>query len=373
MGESGPSTTPSTDWTQLRFDTTPLDLRKYLETHRNSRLQSDAESCIRELAATTWEYWEPECYESLLRAAPWLVGFTVENGDLAPAGRALAVLPNLCTRLLLRLDVILANWLITSVFKAWLEGFRRRVENKTPIVRPADPSDAVKSLLHDVPISAHGLSSLWWQLVQSYSDFNKNPIYQTFSTKVAEFCLEAGCPAVTRSPSEDIYSLRNHLFSTDSAAREAELRKEIDDLRSANRSQQRIITNLAFRHLLEMLPPRDAKPGTSATAGWNAFFQSALKEAQRQLERGEMGHPLAPVLKKYPKLKQIENVGTNLYGTLSTNIHHFSGQYKVLDDQWNALEVDILRAITPLGENETESGIDWQMERFRYGSGTSLK
>ncbi|KIW79497.1 hypothetical protein Z517_06109 [Fonsecaea pedrosoi CBS 271.37] len=371
MGESASATTASADWTQLRFDTTPLDLRKYLETHRDSHLQSDAHTCVSELAASTWEYWEPDCFESLLRSAPWLAGFTAEDGNLTPACRALEVLPNQCTRLLLRLDVILANWLITSVFKTWLQGFRRRMDVNTPIVRPAEPSDVVKTILHDVPISSSALSSLWWQLLQSYSDFRKNSVYQIFSTKVAEFCLEAGCPAVTRNPPEDIYSLRNHLFSSDSAAREAELRKEIDELRNANRSQQRIITNLAFRHLLEMLPPRDAKAGNSATAAWTAFFQTGLKEAQRQLERGESGHPLTPVLKKYPKIKQIENVGTNLYGTLSTNIHHFSGQYKVLDDQWNALEVDILRAITPLADNETEAGVDWQMERSRYrGSAT---
>ncbi|EXJ69858.1 uncharacterized protein A1O5_06930 [Cladophialophora psammophila CBS 110553] len=366
MGESASSTTPSTDWTQLQFDTTPVDLRKYLETHRDAHLQSDAQACINELGALAWEYWEPECYESLLRVAPWLVGFTVENGDLAPAGRALAVLPNLCTRMLLRLDVILSNWLITSVFKTWLQGFRRRMPPSTTVERPASPRDEIISLLRDGPVSPGNLSALWYQLLQSYSDFGKQSIYQLFSAKVAEFCLEAGCPAVTRNPSADIYSLRKHLFSNDSAAREAELRKEIEDLRNANRSQQRIITNLAFRHLLEALPARDAKAATSATAAWTAFFQTALKEAQKQLEQGRLDHPLIPVLKKYPKVKQIENVGANLYGTLSTNIHHFSGQYKVLDDQWNALEVDILRALTPLAENETEAGIDWRTERLRY-------
>ncbi|OAP64568.1 hypothetical protein AYL99_00540 [Fonsecaea erecta] len=369
MGESASSTARSKEWTQLRLDTTPLDLRKYLDTHRDLAVQSNPQSSISEMAATLRDCWERDCYEDLFKSAPWLAHFTLATGNLAPAGHALALSPNLCTRFLLRLDVTLANFLITSTFKRCLKW--RGV--KIPTVTTSTSKDAVLDMLDDIPLHDSSLGTLWWQVLQSYSEFRKSSIYQIFSTKVAEFCLEAGCPAVTRSPPEDIYSLRNHLFSSDSAAREAELRKEIEELRNANRSQQRIITNLAFRHLLEMLPPRDAKPGTSATAAWNAFFSNALKEAQVQLGRGEMGHPLCPVLKKYPKLKQIENVGTNLYGTLSTNIHHFSGQYKVLDDQWNTLEVDILRAITPLAENETEAGIDWQMERFRYNRGTSHK
>ncbi|KIX99430.1 uncharacterized protein Z520_05006 [Fonsecaea multimorphosa CBS 102226] len=348
MGKRASSTTSSTDWTQLRFDTTPLDLRTFLQAHRESRVQSLIAD-VSAFAVIAVEYWEPDCYQDLLRSAPWLGGFMVENGDLNPACRALAVMPNLCTRLLLRLDA-----------------FKNLLGENSPcphIDIDIEPSDLVEPLMAVMRYTrSSALGPLWREMLHDYSGFVcKTSTYQIFSTKVAEFCLEAGCPAVTRSPSEDIYSLRNHLFSTDLAAREAELRKEIEELRSANRSQQRIITNLAFRHLLEMLPPRDAKPGPSATAAWNAFFQHALKEAQMQLDRGEKGHPLIP----------IENVGTNLYSTLSTNIHHFSGQYKVLDDQWNALEVDILRAMAPLAENETEAGIDWKTERFRYGGGTS--
>ena len=75
-----------------------------------------------------------------------------------------------------------------------------------------------------------------------------------FSSRVAEFCLEAGWPAVERGPMRDIKSLRHYLLSHNSLAHEVELRKEIDELRNANRFQQRIITNLACRHVLEALP-----------------------------------------------------------------------------------------------------------------------
>lgn len=52
------------------------------------------------------------------------------------------------------------------------------------------------------------------------------------------------------------------------------LRKEIEDLRNENRAQQMIITNLVFRHLLEVLPPRTAQ-GMSSTAKWSAFFENS--------------------------------------------------------------------------------------------------
>ncbi|OAL25757.1 hypothetical protein AYO22_04746 [Fonsecaea multimorphosa] len=340
MGKRASSTTSSTDWTQLRFDTTPLDLRTFLQAHRESRVQSLIAD-VSAFAVIAVEYWEPDCYQDLLRSAPCRHAKLVHSAP-ASAGRNIGELSD------------------------HPQAFKNLLGENSPcphIDIDIEPSDLVEPLMAVMRYTrSSALGPLWREMLHDYSGFVcKTSTYQIFSTKVAEFCLEAGCPAVTRSPSEDIYSLRNHLFSTDLAAREAELRKEIEELRSANRSQQRIITNLAFRHLLEMLPPRDAKPGPSATAAWNAFFQHALKEAQMQLDRGEKGHPLIP----------IENVGTNLYSTLSTNIHHFSGQYKVLDDQWNALEVDILRAMAPLAENETEAGIDWKTERFRYGGGTS--
>jgi len=364
MGESA-SLNTSKDWTQLRLDTTPLDLRKYLEKRRNEK--SDYLTHMNELLALISEYWEANCHDDLLISAPWLVDFTTEHGSLIPAGHALAVSPNLCTRLLLRLDLLLSNCLIISTWRTQALADLKAWDHLYQWDLGPDPSAITIThiIRRQIECKNGVIHSLWGGLQESSANYAKHTGYQLFSTKVAEFCLEAGCPAVTYHPSKDIYSLRNHLVSNESATREAELRKEIEELRNLNRSQQRIITNLAFRHLLEVLPARSAKP-TSATTTWNAFFQTALKEAQEQHERGQMGHPFIPVLKKYRRVKHIENVGTSLYNTLSTNIHHFSGQFKVHDDQWNMLEADILRALTPLAENETESGINWEMERLRY-------
>ena len=79
-----------------------------------------------------------------------------------------------------------------------------------------------------------------------------------------------------------------------------------------------------------------------------------------------MDHPLAPVLEKFKNFKQIADVSGRLYSTLSTNIHHFSGQFNVLHDQWNMLDADILTALKPLNQNRDEYDIDWERERSRY-------
>jgi hypothetical protein len=206
---------------------------------------------------------------------------------------------------------------------------------------------------------------LWSQLQTSVTKYPKQKSFRIFTSKIGDFCLKAGCPVIKYDPFDDIFALRQHLLSNDSARREAELHAELRELRDVNRAQQRIITNLAFRHVLEMLPASGAKH-PSATARWNAFFRMALKEAQNQQAHDEVSHPLIPVLKKYGRPKQIEDVGVSLYNTLSTNIHHFSQQFVLLEDQWNALEVDILKALTPLARNKTESGVDWERERLRY-------
>ena len=80
----------------------------------------------------------------------------------------------------------------------------------------------------------------------------------------------------------------------------------------------------------------------------------------------ERNHPLISVLKKYDRHKHIVDVGARLYGTLSTNIRHFSGQFDVLNDQWNVLEANMLKALKPLIQNEKNTDIEWEDERQRY-------
>ena len=115
-----------------------------------------------------------------------------------------------------------------------------------------------------------------------------------------------------------MYCLREHLSSQNSAARKAELCKEIARLNNVNRVQQRIITDLSFRRVLEMLLA-SVKPSITVTR-WKDFFESTLKKAQAQHSDGPTDYPLIPVLNKYSRPEVIADVGTKFYSTLSTTL-----------------------------------------------------
>ena len=372
----------SQDWTNFNADNAPLDIQQYLRVRTHSNKGDQLWQYMTDLQATVKAYWdespettvlanvrehwkESQC-SNLLKSVPWLSGFTTEDGNLAPAISALSTSESKCTRILLRLIVLLSNAIIISDWKLRalesLKNYERR-SGITILEFSAIRITGVVSLAiehKDVLIY-----NLWQQLQQSVGGYSNHRNFQILASKIASFCLEVGCPSVKYEPTDDIHCLRQHLFSHDSGIREAELREEINRLHNVNRAQQRIITNLTFRYLLEMLPTSGAMP-SSATAKWNQFFRTAISTAKTQLAQGQIGHPLIPLLRKYDRPKQIADVGANLYSTLSTNIHHFSGKFKVLDDQWNILEADILKALMPLPENNKEIGVEWERERLRY-------
>ena len=57
-----------------------------------------------------------------------------------------------------------------------------------------------------------------------------------------------------------------------------------------------------------------------------------MKEAQAQHANGQTQRTLIPLLRKYDRIKQLNDVGLNLYRTLSTNIYCFSKSFVVIDD-----------------------------------------
>lgn len=371
------------EWRKHNGSSALLDIQQYVRMRSGTFQGNDNFQFMADLQSVVEEYWdespdnellasfhkhqsESHC-SKLLTSFPWLTGFVTPDGDLTPAVNALSASINQCTRLLLRLNTLLLKAIIMSNWKlkalASLSEFNHRF--RQPVILKYSVTAVVGLILYGIERKDILITALWNELQTSVTKYSKHRDFQTFTSKVADFCLESGCPAVKYDPSDDIYHLRQHLLSDDSAVREAELRAELDKLRNVNRAQQRIITNLAFRHVLEMLSASHAKH-PSATARWSAFFRKALKEAQAQHERGQTNHPLMPLLRKYDRPKQIEDVGVNLYSTLSTNIHHFSQQFVVIDDQWNTLEADILKALNPLARNELEASVDWVQERLRY-------
>jgi hypothetical protein len=368
----GPDNTQN--WTKLELNSSPLDIQQYVVQHQDDSmfevinklhqtiLDYWDESPESKTSASTWDHFKEKHCNELLSSAPWLCDFTTDDGQLVDASRALAASSNLCTRLILRLKtlllnaIIMAEWKVLAMqsFAIWhLDDTSHSAKQVGPVIR------------HHLGIKHDLIFRLWADLKDSTDRSMKHEWFRLFSSRVADFCLAAGSPAVVCEPQRDIFSLRQYLSSHDSALREAELRKEIETLRNTNLAQQRIITNLIFRHIFEMLPS-SVPTSMSATAKWSSFFRKSLANAQTQLEQGQRDHPLIAVLEKYNRPQQIEAIGVNLYGTLSTNIHHFSGETTILADQWNVLEADILVAFTPLPQNETDAGINWDQERTRF-------
>lgn len=342
------------------------------DTHRHMR---DFVSYIKEywddmsafsVQLDTTKRWDDQQCKEMITNVPWLAAFTDRNCDVSDAIGAVDVSFNACTRILMRYLVLLANHVVMAEWKpkalhiiksrSWeqrgslMEYDARRISGY--IQRQCERGDVV-------------VTSLWNSLQKAVEARDFHTDYQAISSKVANFCLLAGSPSIVHDPLRDVQHLREHLSSDQSAIREAELRREIEELRKATQTQQRIITNLTFRHLLENLPLPTGK-SVSSTARWTSFFKHALKNAHNQSHANIQQHPLHAVLQKHASLVQVEAVGTSLYSTFSTNIHHFSSQYTVIESQWNALESDIMKALTPLPSNVTATDIDWQKERMRY-------
>jgi hypothetical protein len=125
-----------------------------------------------------------------------------------------------------------------------------------------------------------------------------------------------------------------------------------------------------FRHLLENLPPHPKKR-MEYSNDWSNFWTTAVQAARASTNDK---HPLTGLINRFgtsPGIEEIQKVGGDLYGTLSTNIHHFRGDgiYDVKQDQWDVLPGEILRAIIPqkLPEHAVgDMGVDWEQERERF-------
>lgn len=204
---------------------------------------------------------------------------------------------------------------------------------------------------------------------------NENDVWNLMCNSIARFTLEAGCPNSVTDPLENIAFLRSRLHAHGAQSREYALQGEIDRLRSLCQSQGRIITNLAFRHLLEALPgPRPTNhrgEQVGSSQHWKNFWNNAWSAAERQ-DAGrtitDPPHPLLPLLQNFDRSvhAQVKNNGAYLYGTLSSNIHLFQGEFNVEADQWDILPAAILKALTPQTERKDDGSVDWEKERVRY-------
>jgi hypothetical protein len=317
------------------------------------------------LLETTNRWDDPHC-QAMISSITRLTAFIGGSNDMKLALSALSTSPNDCTRLLLKFLTLLDNHTIIKFWKTEaLDVIKRREVDHPLQLQDYKASSISRYYQRQCERSETVISSLWGLLQRAAKKplLHKENILS--SSKVADFCIRAGCPSVTRNPVKNVQRLRAHLATRSSAIREAELRREIEELRSENQRQQRIIANLTFRHLLENLPPTSSKKMTS-TARWTEFFKNAMESSKSRSENASQKHPLDALLSKYRNASQIERIGVGLYSTFSTNIHSFNSQYTVIESQWNTLECDIMKALVPTPSNVTADGIDWQKERERY-------
>ena len=213
-----------------------------------------------------------------------------------------------------------------------------------------------------------------WDLIEkANAQTRQSPEWQNVCKQIGRFCRWAGNPDVINEPSEAILTLRRQIRSDNMHSREGELQRRIENLEKEKRLQQRIITNLSFRHCLESLPgdrPLERGRQNTSTGRWQQFWEDSWTKAQQAANSNNSArpsHPFEPLLHyDQRQQKQIKRMGDDLYGTLSSNIHLYSGEFSVEEDQWNTLEAAILKTLKPAWGRGPDGEVQWEQERERY-------
>jgi hypothetical protein len=144
------------------------------------------------------------------------------------------------------------------------------------------------------------------------------------------------------------------------------------------RKDEKIITCLIFRGVLESLPdPNDRR---SSTAKWDSFLSNAIDKA-----RVDSGHPLRGLLERHRvnfatgagKDRIMNPFGATLYRQLSTEIHQYllsrarnnHNQFDFNESNWLLDQSNFLRTIAPNAVGVDDNGnaeVDWVEERRKY-------
>jgi hypothetical protein len=199
---------------------------------------------------------------------------------------------------------------------------------------------------------------------------------------------------VPRSPTEEkrtsiITALQNAANSEGRAV--SAMLAHIETQRSTIQRQEKAITALQFRHLLEMVPHQgQAPPPRQATTRWKDFWRNAVTRAHREYSSHTTPpkpHPLKELLKKEfdyaATLKEkgkpltpsaqlqwllekndLNKRAEGLYGTLSDIIHNYSGAEFSVSTTYTPAEIKLLHAMIP--KNITDGDVDWTEETQRY-------
>lgn len=185
-------------------------------------------------------------------------------------------------------------------------------------------------------------------------------------------------PSESTTQSEDlkshILSLRTTALARPSGRREEALLAEIKQLREKVkkleenlRGYDRIVSDVSFRHLLEMLPlaehaatGKKIKLVSQSGPEWQAFWGRAWNAAAKK-----SSSPLYEIRENSSQVRrdQIEEEGKRLFATLSANIHASEKDYNPIKSQRDFAQGLILDALKP--KHIAAGIVDWDREQKR--------
>lgn len=181
------------------------DVAKFVE------LYWDEMQALPVLLETTNRWDDPAC-QAMISSVTWLTAFIGRSNDMKPALSALSTSPNDCTRLLLRFLTLLDNHTIIEFWKTEALDVIKSRELDHPLrLQNYNALSIARYIQRQCERSDMVIFSLWKSLKRAAkkSILHKENILS--SSKVADFCIRAGCPSVTRHPVKNVERLRANL------------------------------------------------------------------------------------------------------------------------------------------------------------------
>lgn len=381
----------------------------------------------------------PDCISSFESEHPWLLEFNYQTGSFASTTRRLQQDP---------VDVpdILSAYI-------WLQAFARTKRGMTASLQKENndstPNSEEKTVI--LNLSAHGVHSVYnyfthWRSenfpIDAHdarrADWAKWGIVVDNMRKFGDMLPQVQ-GANTSDPwdtwTQCIERLRTKTtaLSLSSDVRGRELQKTIEDLKKKNSDQERqireyrsIVSDLSFRHLMEMLPIAAKAAGKDIQASPGHTAQEVVQEAHsHETSDNESTQPIQSSKSKKSRKKgkqpktqqhkqqnapprnqqklapqwqdfwktawqkamegkagklndlwktsndlrrsQILSEGDRIYGLLSANIHDFGNVFAVKEVQQDVIRRAILLALQPEEENIKDDGsVNWDKEQERF-------
>lgn len=217
------------------------------------------------------------------------------------------------------------------------------------------------------------LWSNWKHVISSIANGNieyQNP-WTIFSDDIWSFCLAAGCSKADRNdPFASLEALRGQVSRQ--FAYRTNLHTKISDLNKQIILQQRMITALACRNIMENLTA--TTPGHNATEKWHNFLNKMFRNVEDKDGKIPSDNPFIDLFdqhnneKKY-SLKDLKQMANELYSTLSRIIHNFQtsegfNQYTPMPGQFDPMQIDFMAAMKP--NFNINGDPNWETERKRY-------